>query len=219
VRFCLENAMRSTVYWLAQLHAIAQEEPEPLRAELELGVFLTQWELDAMLHDLFGQEQQQPFGRLKLHNVEYESLPLTTLLQVSWFLPLDQFQRQRSLVAQISRKHLCERKLAVLNAALHRHFVLRPHPGVKMQRLLRRVVESLNKTEAEQVAASSPPWSNQQNKSHDSSEPLHDTTSLVVELLQAIHIRVPPQGLALSIQQFMRLAPVRLSVCVCLLTW
>jgi hypothetical protein len=200
VRFCIEKAMNQAVACLAELRAIAQGEPKPIRGDAVLGVFLTQWELNRILTNLFHDHDSSSLAavstNLHLDNQEYASLPLETLLGVSWFLPLDDFAGLRHFVAEISRRRLSDTKLALLNAALHRHFALRPFPGVRMQRLLLRVVE----------AAVSPVYPSQQEEGGQANN------GLVVELFHALHIRIPikePPEEVVSVGLFLQLSPVR----------
>ncbi|TMW57575.1 hypothetical protein Poli38472_003500 [Pythium oligandrum] len=149
VRFCLERALQKTCQCVQTLHAIAQGEPTPSKYDVEHGVLVTQWELDVILQRLFAKGAvDDPDARktalLLLDNPDYR-FPLHTLLQVSWFLPFEQFGRLRSLIAQVSRKHLCEKKLAIVNSTLRYQLLLLPHSS-QLQSLVLKVVESIKAT-------------------------------------------------------------------------
>ncbi|KAJ0394161.1 hypothetical protein P43SY_003887 [Pythium insidiosum] len=216
IRVAMENAQRATCDTFRQLHALVQDEPIVLSSDL--GVFVTLWELDTMLHELFGStapsepHDATPALTLALHHADYAAFPLETLLQVSWFLPLDDFSRLRSCVAHVARKHLSERRLAVLNMALRRQLLLLPH-GVQLQQCLVQIMQALRSDTSLQEA---------NTNDNQRAEAMRIPTP-VENLLKALRVPFCPtdRNAFESTSEFMRLSPfeiaarLRLSSVVC----
>lgn len=141
MRFCVERALRSTCVCFQDLYTRCMESDDQanqppaasvIAGAVECGVFVTQFELERLLQSLSRDSCAVVHTELE-HQTQ--QIPLTTLLQASWFLPFDHFSRLRSLVLQITRKHLNEQKLALLNRQLQRQILLQPLP-VRLQQLL-----------------------------------------------------------------------------------
>lgn len=203
VRFCVEKALHATSKCFQQLHALALNEPRVARTETELGVFVTQWELECLLIELFSgactapatttvsPTTKSPSSSFALANPQYAGVPLEILLQITWFLPFDQLPRLRSLVLQITRKHLNEHKLAVLNRHLQRQLLRVPYSSRLQHTLLQFSGHHDN------VLAAALPL-------------VHCTTEMVHDLLECIDVPVPRELVeTLSPSDFLLLSPVR----------
>jgi hypothetical protein len=141
IRFCQERALDETCRAFQQMHArlVSEDAPEHERKRSEQeqgvqhGVFLTQWELEQALLDSQGSgggsEEQRAI------DPAYAEIPIETLLQASWFLPFDQLPRLRTLVLQITRRHLNEHRLARLNRFLRKQLLWIPYSS-KLQQLV-----------------------------------------------------------------------------------
>ncbi|GLE10514.1 hypothetical protein PINS_up022659 [Pythium insidiosum] len=207
VRVAMETAQQATCAVFRELHAIAQ--CEPVEPTADLGIFLTQWELDSILHELFGpsapldQHDATPSLTLALQHRDYAAFPLETLLQISWFLPFDDFPRLRSCVAHVARKHLSERRLAVLNMALRRQLLLLPH-SVSLQRSLVEIVRVLRIDRREMID-----HERERERNRD------DERQAVSNLLSALRVPVARQHERDTtenvpcVHEFLRLSPVR----------
>lgn len=144
MRFCVEHALRSTCLCFQDLYTRCMEDdqanqPPPAAVAtasssgaVECGIYVTQYELERLLQTL--SRDSSELARMELESPT-PHIPLTTLLQASWFLPFDHFSRLRSLVLQVTRRHLNEQKLALLNRQLQRQILLQPLP-VRLQQLL-----------------------------------------------------------------------------------
>ncbi|DBA04116.1 TPA: hypothetical protein N0F65_004224 [Lagenidium giganteum] len=138
VRFCIERALQSTCQLTQQLHAISLDEPTFNASTTDCtGLFVMQWELEAMLVHLFGASADAQASRAPVLAFEDQGVhfPLEMMMSASWYLPFGDLSRLRMLVAQITRRHLNERKLAALNGCLHRQVLLLPH-SARLQELL-----------------------------------------------------------------------------------
>lgn len=218
VRFCVEKALQATCKCFQQLHALALNEPRIPKVEAEHGVFVSQWELEVLLQDLFGPPREggggttaapsSPLGGFALANPMYMGVPLELLLQITWFIPFDQLPRLRSLTLQITRKHLNEHKLAVLNRHLQKQLLRIPYSTRLQQVLLqfsghracpedREEPHDDNKDDdVRSVASTAPPL-------------VHCTSALVRELLECIAVPVPAELLTtLGDKDFLLLSPV-----------
>lgn len=208
VRFCVEKALRATCKCFQQLHALAMNEPHMPNAEAELGVFISQWEMEQLLRDLFEGVRDDPktltsassLSSFALADPLYAGVPLELLLQATWFVPFDQISRLRSLVLQITRKHLNEHKLAVLNRHLQKQVLLIPY-SARLQQVLLRFSGSCtlqNDSEANtNDVATAPPR-------------VHCSAKLVRELLECVGVPVSADLVrSLSDGDFLLLSPVR----------
>lgn len=211
VRFCVEKALQATCKCFQQLHALALNEPQIPTFEAEHGVFVSQWELEQVLQELFGAPQlgftTPSLAGFALANPQYAGVPLELLLQITWFVPFDQLTRLRSLVLQITRKHLNEHKLAVLNRHLQKQLLLIPYSTTLQQVLLQfsghrsrcdEPDEPNDDDEDDSVIAST------------AASLVHCTSDLVRELLECIAVPVPADLLTtLDDKDLLLLSPVR----------
>lgn len=190
MRLCGENALRSTCLCFQALYTRCMEGDQASQppavitvsctGTVECGVFVTQYELESLLQTLSRDACALAQTELK---PPMQHIPLTTLLQASWFLPFDHFSRLRSLVLQITRKHLNEQKLALLNRQLQRQILLQPLP-VRLEQLLLQISDP-----------------------NVGPTPAH---FLLRSLLEAIGVAVEPNVVDFIPQsEFMELAPVR----------
>ncbi|RLN94368.1 hypothetical protein BBJ28_00010487 [Nothophytophthora sp. Chile5] len=148
VRVCTERALDETCRAFRRLHALALEEADDPSLPVVHGAFATQWELEQLVRELF--EPQDPAlstsgtgrkGSLvaplgSAGRSEDEEISLTTQLQASWLLPFGCLPQLRSLVMKITRRHLSEDKLAVVNRQLQKQLTLLPLSSSLQQLLL-----------------------------------------------------------------------------------
>lgn len=141
IRFCQERALAETCRAFEHMHARLVSEDAPAQErkrsdeqqDVQHGVFLTQWELEQAL--LASQNSGGGSEEQSTTNPAYAEIPIETLLQASWFLPFDELPRLRTLVLQITRRHLNEHRLARLNRFLKKQLLWIPHSS-KLQRLV-----------------------------------------------------------------------------------
>jgi hypothetical protein len=147
VRFCTEKALDETCRRFRHLHAVALEEAEESVSPPVQGVFVTQWELDQLLRELFDPHEATeagssrrtlaaPLGAVQTGSDAFaEGVSLHTQLQASWFVPFGQLPQLRSLVMKVTKRHLNEDKLAIVDRHLQRQLTLLPL-SLKLQRLV-----------------------------------------------------------------------------------
>ncbi|ETN12000.1 hypothetical protein PPTG_09653 [Phytophthora nicotianae INRA-310] len=143
IRFCTEKALDETIKCFRHLHAAALEETEDPDQPLTQGIYITQAELDHLLRELFDpQELERSKTRTRkgtivapLDFTQNGGVSMNVLLQASWFIPFGQLQQLRSLVMKITKRHLNEEKLAIVNRHLQKQFTLLPL-SAKLQNLV-----------------------------------------------------------------------------------
>lgn len=211
VRFCVEKALQATCKCFQQLHALALNEPRIPKAEVEHGVFVSQWELELLLQELFGSSREggtiaPSLSGFALANPQYAGVPLELLLQITWFIPFDQLTRLRSLVLQITRKHLNEHKLAVLNRHLQKQLLLIPY-STRLQYVLLQFSDHRPRNND----LDDPDDDDDGNSIVSTAPPLvHCTSGLVRDLLECIAVPVTAALLTtLGDNDFLLLSPVR----------
>lgn len=140
IRFCQGRALDETYRTFRQIHVDLLNDGGPEREhsqrqlDVQHGVFLTQWELEQALRDsqVTGDDGVREGSAI---DPVYAEIPIETLLQASWFLLFDQLPRLRTLVLQITRRHLNEHRLARLNRFLRKQLLWIPH-SAKLQQLV-----------------------------------------------------------------------------------
>ncbi|GMF10847.1 unnamed protein product [Phytophthora lilii] len=149
VRFCTEKALDETCKWFRRLHALALDEAEDLASTPTQGIYVTQGELEHLLRELFDPQETAPSsannrkGTLAaplnfamLGGTELiTAIPMNTQLQASWFIPFGQLPELRSLIMKITKRHLNEDKLAIVNRHLQKQLTLLPLSS-KLQNLV-----------------------------------------------------------------------------------
>ncbi|TYZ67530.1 hypothetical protein PybrP1_004716 [[Pythium] brassicae (nom. inval.)] len=213
VRFCVEKALRATCTCFQQLHAFAMSEPRVPKADAELGVFVTQWEMERVLRELF-DGPGGPSPHFVLVDPLYTGVPLELLCQAAWFVPFDQLPRLRSLVLQITRRHLNEHKLAVLNRHLQRQLLLIPY-STRLQQVLLRFSHRPTKQEpheSDELAGDERDEDDDGEDSVSTAPPLvHCDARLVQELLECVAVPVSPELVqGLGDGDFLLLSPFEL---------
>ncbi|KAG3032136.1 hypothetical protein PC121_g4677 [Phytophthora cactorum] len=134
IRFCTEKALDETCKCFRHLHAAALEEAEDPDQPLTQGVYITQGELDHLLRELFDpQELERSNTRTRkgtliapLDFAQNGGVSMNIQLQASWFIPFGQLPQLRSLVMKITKRHLNEEKLAIVNRHLQKQLTLLP---------------------------------------------------------------------------------------------
>ncbi|KAK1931599.1 hypothetical protein P3T76_012928 [Phytophthora citrophthora] len=130
IRFCMEKALDETCKCFHHLHAAALEESDPDPSLVSRGIYVTQRELEQLLHELLNPQEAQRRGTLTgvldFSNTLEEKIPMAIQLQASWFLPFGQLPELRTLVMKITKRHLSEDKLAILNRHLQKQITVLP---------------------------------------------------------------------------------------------
>lgn len=140
IRFCHERAIDNTCRNFDRIRSNLLNENQPNDSrkskDVEIGVFVTQWELEQALRDaqIVGDDSGVA------SDSSYADIPIDTILEATWFLPFDQLPRLRTLVLQITRRHLNESKLARLNRHLRHQLLWIPH-STKLQQLMVRLTD------------------------------------------------------------------------------
>ncbi|RLN20416.1 hypothetical protein BBJ28_00023447 [Nothophytophthora sp. Chile5] len=180
VRVCTERALDETCRGFRRLRALALEEADDPSLPVVHGAFVTQWELEQLLRELF--EPQDPTlassgaGRKRSLVAPLgsggEEASLTTQLQASWLLPFGCLPQLRGLVMKSTRRHLSEDKLALVNRQLQKQLTLLPLSTGLQQLLLQFSV---------QPDGGSSPWSS-------TKPPLRASAPLARSFLEAIAV-------------------------------
>ncbi|KAL7694377.1 hypothetical protein Plhal304r1_c002g0008971 [Plasmopara halstedii] len=137
IRLCTKKALGEMCKSFRQLHAAIFEEAEYFKEPLHQGIYITKRELELLFCEVFDFQdlkfsntnnyKQTIATPLDFEGGEYvEGITMNDHLQASWFLPFRQLSRLRSLIMRITRRHLDEEKLVIVDRNLQEQLTLMP---------------------------------------------------------------------------------------------
>lgn len=151
---CTKKALDETCQLFRHLHATALEEEETcIKAASLQGIYITQRELEHLLGALFHAQDAKPLtGRQILAypldfegREDLEGVTIQVQLQASWFLPFGQLSQLRRLIMKITKRHLNEEKLVLVDRNLQKQLTLVPF-SAKMETLIVQVLKAQSTT-------------------------------------------------------------------------